>query len=145
MSIDELTTQLLAHMGIEGATVEVKEEDERVVITIRASEDDSGILIGRHGETVDALQKILRLFLKDSVKPVSVNINDFRERREEHLKEVALAVAARVSETGVPQTLHLPASERRIIHMALAENSEVETQSQGDGDQRVLVVSPKTA
>ncbi len=144
MVMQDFSSQLLAHMGVESAQVEVLETDDAFVVSIQCDEHESGLLIGRHAETLDAMQHILRLtFQKEYEKPVVVNINDFREHREEYLKDLAQRIADRVIETGKPQTLRLQAHERRLIHMALADNTQVTTQSEGEGPYRVLMVVPK--
>lgn len=146
MIAQEFIEQLLAHMGIEDATVDTTEADDALEIVIHVSEQDSGLLIGRHAETIDALQRVVRLvFQKDGDKRINININDFRQRREERLQEIAQAVAERVIETKEPQMLRLPAHERRLIHMHLADHPEVETVSEGEGNTRVLYVRLKAA
>lgn len=144
MTTQDFVKQLLAHMGLENVGVEIEETDEAQVVRLSVEEEDSGLLIGRHAETIDGLQRIVRLVCqKDGDKPIHVNINDFRERREEHLKDLAQRVAERVAESGRPHSLRLPAFERRIVHMELANFPGIETESQGEGANRVLFVKPK--
>lgn len=145
MTTQDFVKQLLAHMGMENVGVDIEEADEAQVVHLLVDEQDSGLLIGRHAETIDGLQRVVRLVCqKDGDKPIHVNINDFRERREEHLRDLAQHIAERVVETGEPHSLQLPASERRIVHMVLADFPGVETESQGEGMHRVLFVKPKT-
>lgn len=144
MNLEEFATQLLAHMGIDSATVTATETNETYDVEISVGEEESGLLIGRHAETLDSLQHILRLlFQKDITKAIMVNINDFRQQRVEYLKTLARRIADRVIETGRPQTLHLPASERRIVHMELQNDEQVTTQSEGESYNRVLKVMLK--
>ncbi len=144
MTTQDFIKQLLAHMGMEDVGVEIEDTDESQVVHLEVDEQDSGLLIGRHAETIDGLQRIVRLVCqKDGDKPIHVNINDFRERREEHLRDLARRMAQRVVETGHPHSLSLPAFERRIVHMELAEFPGIETESQGEGMQRVLFIKPK--
>lgn len=141
MGIQDFLSGLLAHMGIDSSSVEITDTDDAVKISIHCEEADSGLLIGRHAETLDAMQHIVRLlYQKEYEKPLIVNINDFRESREEYVRDLALRMAQRVIETGHPQTLHLPAHERRLVHMALADHAEVKTESEGEGTYRVLKV-----
>jgi spoIIIJ-associated protein len=141
MTIQDFVTQLLAHMGTESASVELEESDDSIVMHISCDENESGLLIGRHAETLDAVQHILRLiYQKDFEKPIMVNINDFRQEREEYLHTLARRVADRVIESKRPQILRLSANERRIIHMALADDPEVMTESEGEGTYRVLKI-----
>lgn len=145
MVTQDFVKQLLAHMGLDQIEIELTESDEAQNISLGVAEEDSGLLIGRHAETIDSLQRIVRLVCqKDGDKPIHINVNDFRERREEHLIELARRVAERVVETGRPQSLRLSPAERRIVHMELAEFPGVETESQGEGAQRVLFVNPKS-
>lgn len=109
--------------------------------------DDLGILIGRRGETLSALQFVTNLIvgkrLRRSAK-VQVDVEGYRVRREQTLQGLAQRMAARVQETGLPITLEaMPASERRIVHLALADHPFVSTASHGEGDQRRVVISPK--
>ena len=146
MTTNDFITQLLAHMGVEDVTVTAQEDDEAQTVGLTVNEQDSGLLIGRHAETIDSLQRVVRLVCqKDGDKPIHVNINDFRERREERVRELARHVAARALESGYPQSLRLPANERRIVHMELASMPEVEAVSKGEGSSRVLYISPVTA
>lgn len=145
MTAQDFLTQLLAHMGIDTATVEVSDQEDSLSISLHADEQESGLLIGRHAETLDALQHITRLlFQKDIEKPIILNINDFREQRESYLQDLSTRVAARVEETGRPQILRLNAHERRVVHMALSDHPSVTTQSEGEGPYRVLKVLPKS-
>ncbi len=145
MTIQDFLSGLLAHMGIESSTVDISEIDDAVVVSIHCEETESGLLIGRHAETLDAMQHVLRLlYQKEYEKPIVLNINDFRESREEYIRDLANRMAERVVETGHPQVLHLPAHERRLVHMALAENTQVTTQSEGEGPYRVLQIVLKT-
>lgn len=145
MVLHDFLTQLFAHMGIEDVQIEEKDNEEVLEVVITVPADESGILIGRRGETLDALQKVVRLvFQHDVEKPIVVNVNNFREQREEYLAALATRIATQVAETGRPYTLSLPASERRIVHMTLSENEEVQTHSEGEGIDRVLIIEPKT-
>src|SRR3990172_1360376 len=77
-------------------------------------------------------------------KRVLVNVGDWREKQEEYLTQMAKTTAERAKTTGEPQPLYnLTPAQRRVIHMALSEDSEIETESQGEGEERYLVVKPK--
>ena len=145
MKVQEYLEQLLAHMGLSGCSVEISEDDESITAKILVSEEDSGMMIGKHGETISSIQRLCSLTLneKHDGKKIIVNVNDYLEKRKETLLTMAKRAADRAIETGRPVTLtRLKPSERRIVHMSLQENSEVVTQSEGEGMQRVLVVSP---
>lgn len=146
MTTQDFVTQLLAHMGVEDTQIEIVDQEDAQSINLGVQDQDSGLLIGRHAETIDSLQRVVRLVCqKDGDKPIHININDFRERREERVRELARHAAERALETGYPQMLRLPANERRIVHMELVSMPEVETISEGEGAQRVLYVKPKAA
>ncbi len=141
MTIQDFSSQLLAHMGMKEIQVDLIEDEDTFVLSFKVDEEESGLLIGRHAETLEGIQLIIRLlFQKDYAKPISVNINDFREKRKDYLFDLAERTAERVVSTGRPQTLRLSASERRLIHLALSENETVETASEGEGKYRVLRV-----
>ena len=110
--------------------------------------DDSGLLIGRRGETLRALQFLVNLMVKKRLndEPVQVvlDIEKYRERRHASLRELALRVADSVANTGRAISLEpMPPAERRIVHMALADHPRVSTQSVGMGEGRQVTVMPK--
>lgn len=144
MAIVEFTNQLLSHMGVDRATVELQNKDDAIFIVISLPEEESGMLIGRGGQTLDALQRVSRLlFQKDLEKPIVVTVNDYVERRREYLTDLALRSAEVVESTGVQKVFRFPSYERRIIHMALAEHAGVESVSVGEGDERILTIRKK--
>ncbi len=109
--------------------------------------DDLGVLIGRRGDTLLNLQYLVNLILNRRYPgdaSVTIDVEHYRHRREEQLTELAMRMAERVKEHGNPITLEpMPASERRLVHLALAEDNELETNSIGEGDDRKVVISPK--
>jgi spoIIIJ-associated protein len=122
------------------------EENEAVKININAG-DQAGLLIGNRGETLYSLQSIIGMMVMrktgDWVR-VIVNVDDWRERQEERLKNLATQTAERALESGEEQRLYnLKPSQRRIVHMTLKENDEVDTESSGEGRDRYLVVRPR--
>ncbi|MFC1653689.1 protein jag [Patescibacteria group bacterium] len=147
--IKEITQNLLGNMGFSDIVVEVEETEEAIKVNVNALPENSGILIGYHGEGVDALQLIVNLIVNKDNQDwtrVSVNINDYRERREEAIRAMAERAASNAVLTGKEIVLNfLPSHERRIAHMFLSENDQVETHSEGYGKTRRLIISPKTA
>jgi spoIIIJ-associated protein len=109
--------------------------------------DDVGILIGRRGETLGALQFITTLIVAKQLgkwSKVLVDVEGYRSRREESLRNLATRIASRVQETRQPMALEaMPANERRIVHLTLQNHPAVTTASTGEGDQRRVVISPK--
>ena len=108
--------------------------------------DDLGILIGRRGQTLLSLQYLLNLIVsKQTDRRVSfgVDVDGYRRRREEALVNLAKRTASRVRETGRSVTLEpMPPSERRIVHLTLAEDPAVMTVSIGEGEARKVAITP---
>ncbi len=109
--------------------------------------NDLGILIGRRGQTLASLQYILRLITghkTDTWVPIVVDAEGYKQRRIDALKSLAERMADNVKTKGTPFTLEpMPAYERRIIHMTLANDSAVFTESIGEGESRKVVIRPK--
>jgi spoIIIJ-associated protein len=142
-----LTDELLALMSTTAkAAVSYDQENDAFIVTITSTEE-TGLLIGRKGETLSSIQTILGVLLKQKTgdwKRVVVNVGDYREKEEDYLRNLGLSAAARAKETGEPQSLYnLNPAQRRIVHMALSEDSSVETESLGEGNERYLVVKAK--
>ena len=109
--------------------------------------DDLGILIGRRGQTLATLQYMLRLIVSHQTKvwtPIVIDVEGYKQRRSEALQALAVRMAEQVRTRGTPFTLEpMPAYERRIIHLALADHPNVTTQSIGEGDLRKVVIQPE--
>jgi len=137
--------ELLRLMGVE-ATVEIGMGSETAKLNVRGNE--LGVLIGRRGEKLASLQHIVNLIVakhEGQWTRVAVDIENYRGRREEQLREVAERAAKRVLQSGkIIQLEAMPAVERRIIHMILAEDSRVRTQSVGVEPSRRVVILPAT-
>lgn len=134
---------ILVGMGFEDAKVTVKETDEDLFFEITCSED-YGNIIGRRGETLDALQYLTRLYVNRSSKDnkrVALNVGDYRKRREETLKAVAKRQAARAIKYKRSCVLEpMNPYERRIIHTAIQEIDGVTSHSVGEGENRRVVI-----
>jgi len=149
----EVLENLLARLGVEASVVsEIKppvEEGAEVseVINLDVTGDDLGILIGRRGQTLAALQHMVRLIVAHQVKarvPIVIDVEGYKERRYEALRALAQRVAEQVKERKKPFTLEpMPAYERRIIHLALADDPDVTTESTGVGEVRKVVIMPR--
>jgi len=109
--------------------------------------DDLGILIGRRGQTLASLQYIVRLIAghkTDLWTPIVVDAEGYKKRRIEALQSLAQRMADNVKAKGTPFTLEpMPPYERRIVHMALADNPAVFTESVGEGESRKVIIRPK--
>ena len=110
-------------------------------------DDDFGRLIGRQGETLRAFGYLVNLMLGRRLgRPcrVIVDVNGYRQRRADQLAELAETLADEVRATKEPITLEaMPANERRLVHVALADDEDVRTYSIGEGDERRVVISPR--
>jgi spoIIIJ-associated protein len=151
----ETLQRLLDLLDID-ATVEVQtgkaltdEEDSNapVPVSLNIAGDDLGILIGRRGQTLSSLQYVLRILVGrklDSWAPIVVDVERYKQRRHEALIRFAEEMADRVKARGASFTLEpMPAFERRVIHIALADHPAVTTESIGEGDDRKVVIRPK--
>lgn len=142
--VEELVQQLLDLLGIKTSC---KVEEKNETLNINFYSESPGILIGYHGETLSALQLILMMMtykkLGEWVR-LLVNVGDYRQRRQETLERMALSIAQKVKFSHLAQALPPMSSfERRIVHLALTGDPEVETTSEGEAPQRRVVVKPK--
>lgn len=123
---------------------QVSEKLERLVFMIQC--DNGDVLIGKDGETLEALQHVLRLAIAKRYKQalkILVDINGYREKRKKTLTIMAKRMADRVRRTGKRQkTDPLNPYERRIIHTLFKHNKNVTTKSEGEGHTKKVVISP---
>jgi spoIIIJ-associated protein len=139
-----VVSRVIGALGLDAA-VEVTENDEEIRATVDGP-DEMGRLIGRHGQTIDALQHIAwraAFHDRDERKTVVVDAAGYRQRREEALQRQADRAASEALRFGRPVELEpMSASERKTVHNYLADRMDVETHSEGDEPERRLVVSP---
>lgn len=142
----EYLKSILVGMGFTEVGVTARETEEDVYFEITCSED-YGNIIGRRGETLDALQYLTRLFVNranDNNKRVALNVGDYRARREETLRALAKRQAQRVLKYGRSSSLEpMNPYERRIIHTAIQEIEGVTSHSVGEGDRRRVIITPE--
>ena len=140
----EYLEKILASIGIEGAEIKIEETDEEVSIAVEY-DGDYGAAIGRRGETLDAIQYLVRLVVNrgaDKSRRVSLNIGNYREKREESLERLAQKVAGKVVKYRRNVTLEpMNAYERHVIHTALQDTQYITTFSIGTEPNRRVVVS----
>jgi len=113
---------------------------------IDLSGEDSGLLIGRRGQTLQALQFLVNLIVRKQFEGVRVvlDVENYRQRRENQLKDMATKVAERVAQTNRSITLEpMPPADRRIIHTSLTDHPGVSTESTGEGEGRKVTILPK--
>lgn len=143
--VKETAEELLKNLQIAGNVIVAV--DEAGVATVNIETEESGLLIGFHGETLSSFQLILGLMVYKKTgtwTKIIVEIGDYRAKRAEQLTAMAQSYANQVISTGQLITLPpLPPSERRVVHLALQDRTDVETESVGEGNSRRVVVKPK--
>ena len=136
--------ELLELLRVEG---EVEVRSRSYPLTLNVHGDDLGILIGRHGDTLSSLQFMVNLLVGRRMgrwTRVVVDVEEYRQRRERTLRDVAERAAERVRRTRQTVTLEpMPPNERRIVHMTLQGDRFVATHSIGEGDSRKVVIAPR--
>jgi len=149
----EALESLLVRMGVEASVVSEVEPpleqgtEASEVITINVTGDDLGILIGRRGQTLAALQHMVRLIVAHQIKarvPIVIDVEGYKQRRYSALQALAGRMAEQVKERQKQFALEpMPAYERRIIHLTLADDPDVITESTGVGEVRKVVIMPR--
>lgn len=142
LEMETIAGKILELMGLE-AQLKVKTEGDTVTIVVEG--DKSGLLIGRQGQTIDALQYILSRVLSrltpDKIKLV-LDSGGYRERREKYLSNLALRLAEKSKKTGKPVVMSpLNAHDRRIVHLALEKDKTLKTISRGEGAMKKIIIS----
>jgi spoIIIJ-associated protein len=135
---------ILALIPVE-TSVSIKQSDGKISLNIEG--DSSGILIGRKGKTLDALQYIVNMAVnKTSEKKIRIEIDseNYRQKRVESLTQLALKIGDKAKKFKKPFTTSLlNPQERRIVHLALKEDENLETMSRGEGILKKVVIKPK--
>ena len=141
--VRELLEQVNTSLGLE-AEVEVTEEDGQIRGVLHG--DDLGLFIGRHGQTIDAVQHLAFKVAAHGQTPaprVEVDAAGYRDRRRQALERQAEQAAADAVRTGRPTALDsMSANERKVVHEYLKDRDDVETYSEGTEPDRHLVVAP---
>ena len=126
---------------------ELAEDDQPPPTVLNITGEDLGILIGRRGETLRALQYLVRLMVSHRLKHwtnLVVDVENYVVRRHHSLEALAQRVAGEVARSGRTQALEpMPAYERRIVHVTLRNHPDVATQSVGEGERRKVTIIPK--
>jgi len=143
----QVLSDILHAMGIQ-ATVDVTGSgNEGVPVTLNIEGDDLGVLIGRRGQALSALQYLVRMIVAEKLKKwvsINVDVDWYKKRHYESLKKLALRLAEQVAMRRRPITMEpMPPDERRIVHITLADDPDVMTQSTGDGDGRRVVIQTR--
>lgn len=127
------------------ASIDIEHKDDEIRLYLQGS--DAGLLIGKRGQTLDALQYIISLAVNkhtDRFTRVILDVEGYRKKREKTLKKLALKLAAKVKRTGKNIELEpMPPHERRIIHTTLQNDDKVKTYSKGEEPYRKVIVALK--
>jgi len=145
--VEKIACELLKMTGAKAKIDVFEDKDNNAVVVNITSDDETGLLIGKHGDTISSIQAILGIMTKREIGEwvrIVVNVGDWIEKQESRLQDLALQAAARAKETKEAQQLYnLTAGERRVIHLCLSKDPDIETESSGEGRERFLIVSPK--
>jgi spoIIIJ-associated protein len=147
-AITKYTDKFISELGFAGkVTTSVNFDKQNNLYQILFQTQDPSLLIGYHGDNLSSIQSLLGLHFHsqfDEWINLSVNVNDYRERREFTLHSLADTAVSRVLATSLPHSLPpMSASERRVVHLYLANHPRVSTSSQGVGRNRSVIISPK--
>jgi spoIIIJ-associated protein len=141
---EEIVSKLLELMGLEG---DVKYEDDGSSAVLNIEGDDLGVLIGRRGTTISSLQHIVRLMIASRQTDwpfLTVDVCGYKRRRRSALEDLARRVADQARARRRPIALEpMPADERRVVHLALADHPDVYSESEGVATERKVVIYPK--
>jgi len=141
---EKLIKDFFVSLGVD-AGMEITEDEE--AISVNMETEDTGMVIGYHGETLEALQLVLSLVLakrNGEFKRVSIEVGDYKKNRTEWLERLALDAKERALSQGKEVYLsELKSWERRVVHLFLQDDKEVTSESSGEGKDRVLVIKPK--
>jgi len=153
MTIDSFLGKLLEHCGLDPSDIKVEIMDGESVLSVllQLPENESGAVIGFHGEVLDSIQRILRVVFASEYEnqKIVLDLNNYRQQRSEKLKQLTIDVAQKVLQSGQPYTFRsfLPSYERFIVHSTLAESGdfkELESISSGEGRMRRLTIQAKS-
>ena len=149
----ETLEELLRGMGVSAAvglpetSFRKPEQDSQSGPSFEIDGEDAGLLIGRRGESLSALQFVLNMLLSRKLHKrvnATIDVEGYRERRYESLRSMANRMAERVAASGRTYSMEaMPARERRIVHIALATHSRVTTESVGEGEDRKVTIIAK--
>ena len=135
---------MIEKMGIDARVLSVGDVDGNIYVELTST--DSGILIGKHGRTLDALQFLCNLLVDNGIRDnrrIMIDVESYREKRQRSLNRLARGVATRVHRSGQSQILdYMNPYERRVIHLALEDDDRVFTRSEGNGVYKRVRVIP---
>ncbi len=146
--IKNLLGELFSLIGIDAKVEVTTEKGEKTFYIVKIDDTESaGLLIGSHGLTLSAIQSFIAIAIKQKTGEwvnITLDISDWSKKQNERLEELAKQTAERAKQTKEDQKLYnLNPMQRRIVHMALSTDSEIETFSEGEKQDRYLVVKVK--
>jgi spoIIIJ-associated protein len=140
----DVAEELIKSMRITADVSVTQSATGELPVTLNIDGDDLGVLIGRRGQTLASLQYVIRLIVAEKLKmwvPINVDVAGYKNRRYESLQNLALRLAEQVQRNRRLIMLEpMPADERRIIHLALADHPDITTQSMGEGEMRKVAI-----
>jgi spoIIIJ-associated protein len=141
---NEMLITIFEKMGVEGRVKDIKESENKVYVELES--EKSGLIIGKKGKTLEALQFMINLMVNHqtkSEKKIILDIESYRSKREKALRKLSREIAIKVAKTGKPWTLEpMNPFERRLIHLTLQNDTRVTTKSEGQGIYRKVKISP---
>jgi spoIIIJ-associated protein len=152
-TVKDILEAILSRMGVTASVehrpeaIVQESEREQAPIIFDIEGEELGLLIGRRGQTLACLQYVIRLIIAHQIEApplVVIDVNGYKQRRYQTLQTLAEHMAETVAASGEPFTMEpMPAYERRIIHIALVNHSQVTSESTGFGEARKVVIRPK--
>lgn len=143
--IKQITQDLFSKLAVAGE-IEVSEK-EADHFSVNLKTEETGLIIGHHGEILNSLQLILGVIIYKKIGKwihIVLDVGDYRKTREESIKEMVTRIIQEVEASSKPVVLpFLTPLERRIVHMMLADNSTVSSQSEGEGKDRRVIIKPR--
>jgi spoIIIJ-associated protein len=141
----DFVEELLTYMGIDAIAEPTEHGEHLYVDVLDGSDEDMGLLIGRHGQTLDAIQELARMAVSkklDRRARVIIDVQDYRKRREDRLTEDAQRAAEQVlADGGEVELAPMNAYERKVVHDAVSGISGVESFSRGEEPERFVVIA----
>lgn len=145
--VEELLERMNVYAGVTARFGEPDDARSRVPVLVDIHGDDLSVLIGPKAETLNAFQYIVSLIIGKELGrsvPLVLDVEGYRVRRAQQIRQLATSMADQVAKSGRRQALEpMPASERRLVHIALRENPDVYTESTGEDPRRKVVIIPK--
>ncbi|SOC08091.1 spoIIIJ-associated protein [Ureibacillus xyleni] len=140
----DYVNSIAKEMGIEDLKIHSKTEGKNLLLKLES--EKAALLIGKRGSTLNSIQQLTQLVVNKSAKSfllVKLDVEDYRERRQASLEQLAERMADRAVRTGQKVSLEpMPSYERKVIHNALANRIDIETYSEGVEPNRHLVIEP---